>query len=64
MERWVAITTDLKAYTETSMDEFITGRRSLNEWDAYVAATKAMGSDEAAAEVQKWYDDYFRIIGQ
>jgi putative aldouronate transport system substrate-binding protein len=63
LERWIAITTDLNGTVNTYMDEFITGRRPFSEWDAYVAAIKALGSDEGVVEVQKWYDDYFKMSG-
>ena len=61
MDKWVGITADLKAYIETSMDEFITGRRSFNQWDAYVAECRRLGVVEGVAKVQEWYDNYWRL---
>ena len=63
LDRWTTLTADLTAYIQTSMDEFITGRRSFNQWDAYVQEAKRIGADGAVATVQSWYDNYWRTAG-
>jgi hypothetical protein len=40
-----------------------TGRRSFNQWDAYVKAVKNMGRDQAVETVQGWYDNYWKAVG-
>jgi putative aldouronate transport system substrate-binding protein len=64
MERYVSLTTDLTAFIETARDEFITGKRSFNDWNRYVQEVKALGSDEAVKYVQNWYDDYWKLAGK
>ena len=61
MDKWVGITADLKTYIETSMDEFITGRRSFSQWDAYVQECKRLGVDQGVAKVQEWYNNYWKL---
>jgi putative aldouronate transport system substrate-binding protein len=63
LNRWMTVTTDLKTYIERSMDEFITGRRSFSQWDAYLAEIRRLGVDWAVGETQKWYDAYWRSVG-
>jgi putative aldouronate transport system substrate-binding protein len=60
-DRWATLSTDLRSYIETAMDEFITGRRSFAQWDAYVAETKRIGADSAVADVQASYNEYWRV---
>lgn len=50
---------NLQPFTQTARDEFVTGRRSFDEWDAYVAECEAMGSEEANGYVQEWLDAYY-----
>lgn len=64
LDRWVSVTTDLTTFVNTSMDEFITGRRPFSQWDAYVKAVKAMGADEAVKTVQEWYTNYWNSLGK
>ncbi|MDR2078285.1 MAG: extracellular solute-binding protein [Treponema sp.] len=64
LERWVSATTDMKTYVDTAMDEFITGRRSFSQWDAYVQAVRNMGLDQAVETVQGWYDNYWNTVGK
>ena len=43
---------DLKTYFDENLSAFIMGTRSLDEWDSYVDAVKAMGVDELLAVYQ------------
>jgi len=45
----------LKAYTE-----FITGKRPISEFDAFVAEWKKLGGDDSLAEAQQIYDAAFK----
>ena len=47
-----AYNTDLETYFDEQMTGFIMGTRSLDEWDSYVSAVKAMGVDELLAVKQ------------
>ena len=47
-----AYSADLETYFTEQMTAFIMGTRSLDEWDAYVSAVKAMGVDELIAVKQ------------
>ena len=47
---------DLKTYFDENMSAFIMGTRSLDEWDSYVDAVKAMGVDEVIAVYQASVD--------
>lgn len=47
-----AYSADLETYFSEQMTAFIMGTRSLDEWDAYVDAVKAMGVDELLAVKQ------------
>jgi hypothetical protein len=60
---FVRVTTDIDAYIETAMDEFVTGRRPFSLWDAYVADVRRMGIDSNVATFQGWYDNYWRLTG-
>ena len=64
LQRYTSLVTELNTYMNTTQDEFITGRRPLSQWDAYVAQLRRLGVDEATAMVQGWYDNYWRQIGQ
>ena len=64
IDNWLSATTDLTAYIETAMDEFIVGRRPFSQWDAYVQEVRRMGLDNAVATVQGWYDDFWRAAGR
>ncbi|GHU17292.1 hypothetical protein FACS1894163_08030 [Spirochaetia bacterium] len=61
---WVSITTDLNAYIQTAMDEFITGKRPLSQWNAYVQGAKALKVDDGVKIVQGWYDNYWKSVGK
>jgi len=61
LDTWVTVTADLQTHMETSRDQFITGRRPLSQWDAYVAEMKRLGVDANVAVVQGWYDEYWRV---
>lgn len=43
---------DLKTYFDENLSAFIMGTRSLDEWDSYVDAVKAMGVEELLAVYQ------------
>ena len=47
---------DLSTYFSENMIAFITGTRSLSEWDAYVKTAKDMGVDEMVAMHQMTFD--------
>ncbi|AZN39793.1 extracellular solute-binding protein [Paenibacillus albus] len=46
----------LKQYTTQSFIDFITGRKSLNDFDSFVAEWKSMGGDKVMEEAQQVYD--------
>jgi hypothetical protein len=58
-ERLNSIMADLVPFTQQARDEFVTGRRSFDDWDSYVAECVAMGSVEGQAYVQEWMDAYY-----
>jgi putative aldouronate transport system substrate-binding protein len=64
LEGWVSATTDMNTYVDTAMDEFITGRRSFSQWDAYVQAVRNIGLDQAVETIQGWYDNYWKSVGE
>ncbi|MCQ6563074.1 extracellular solute-binding protein [Paenibacillus mendelii] len=47
----------LKQFTLQNYVDFITGRKSLNEFDAFVNDWKKMGGDKVLEEAQKIYDE-------
>ncbi|MEK5641561.1 hypothetical protein BK138_10415 [Paenibacillus rhizosphaerae] len=47
----------LKQFTLTTYIDFITGRKSLDEFDKFVAEWKKMGGDKVLEEAQKIYDE-------
>lgn len=47
---------DLKTYFDENLTAFITGTRSLSEWDAYIKTAKDMGVDEMVAMHQQTFD--------
>ncbi len=51
-EKWP----DIETYVKENVVNFITGNRSLNEWDSYVQTLKDMGIDEVVSVKQAWYD--------
>ncbi len=50
----------LKQFTLTTYIDFITGRKSLNEFDGFVAEWKKMGGDKVLEEAQQIYDQYLK----
>ncbi|QHW33473.1 hypothetical protein GZH47_23520 [Paenibacillus rhizovicinus] len=46
----------LKQFTTQNFIDFITGRKSLNDFDAFVKEWKSMGGDKVLAEAQQVYD--------
>lgn len=50
---------DIKTYIQQSVLEFVTGTRSLDEFDAYVDHIESMGIDEVTA---CWQDAYQRYL--
>jgi putative aldouronate transport system substrate-binding protein len=59
VERLNGIMAELMPFTQTARDEFVTGNRSFDEWDAYVAECEALGSEEGNGYVQEWMDAYY-----
>ena len=49
---------DLETYIKESTVGFITGTKSLDEWDAYVQTCDDMGLQEVLGVRQAWYDRY------
>ncbi|OXM16933.1 extracellular solute-binding protein [Paenibacillus herberti] len=47
----------LEQLTTTTFIDFITGRKSLNEFDSFVEEWKKMGGDKVLEEAQKVYDE-------
>ncbi len=45
----------VNTFTEDSFLQFITGARSLDEWDAYVAEWKANGGDQLTEVINEWW---------
>lgn len=50
----------LKQFTLTTFIDFITGRKSLNEFDGFVAEWRKMGGDKVLEEAQQIYDQYLK----
>lgn len=50
----------LDLYKSVSYSKFITGERSLEEWDSFVEEFMAMGGRQLTKEAQELYDEYFR----
>ena len=55
---YYSIMSDIDTYLATAVLSFVTGDRSLDEFDDYVAEIKAMNVDEAIAIKQAAYDRY------
>jgi putative aldouronate transport system substrate-binding protein len=49
---------DIIAYINESKVQFVTGRRPLSQWDAYVREVRNMGADRYLALYQASYDRY------
>ena len=47
---------DMMDYVTSSMAEFITGNRSLNDWDGYLKTLKEMGLERYVALRQSGFD--------
>jgi putative aldouronate transport system substrate-binding protein len=64
VERLNSIMAELMPFTQTARDEFVTGDRSFDEWDDYVAECEALGSDEGNGYVQEWMDAYYAGLAE
>jgi putative aldouronate transport system substrate-binding protein len=51
---------DIVTYIDEARIQFITGRRPLNQWDAYVRQVRAMGADRYVAIYQAAWDRWAR----
>ena len=54
------IINDMVAYIRESMVQFVTGRRPLSQWDAYVNDVKRMGADRYVQLYQASWDRFNR----
>jgi putative aldouronate transport system substrate-binding protein len=52
------IMVDILVYVEETMAQFITGEKSLDDWDAYVDQVKSMNIDDCIQYKQSAYDRY------
>ena len=50
--------TDLETYIKETTIAFITGTKSIDEWDNYVAKCYEMGLDKVLEVRQAWWDRY------
>ena len=50
----------LDRFTYTSFVKFITGEKSINEFDSFVNQWKQMGGDRIMEEAQQKYDEFFK----
>ncbi|NLG03016.1 MAG: extracellular solute-binding protein [Clostridia bacterium] len=57
-ERLSIIESDIQKYCENSRIDFITGKRSLSEWDAYIAQLDELGIAELLSIYQAAVDRY------
>ena len=57
MESWTELSDKLNQYATKSLIEFITGERSLDEFDAYVQEWMDMGGSRVLQEAQEVYDN-------
>ena len=48
--------TDLDTYFKENLTAFITGTRSLDTWDEYVAGAKSLNVDEVCGVYQELYN--------
>lgn len=55
--------TDCKMYRQENGAKFVTGEKSFDEWDSFVADLKAMGVDEMLAAYQSAYDRWAEANG-
>ena len=63
MKTWNAISPDIDDYTWRK--NFLLGEASIeNEWDAYIANLKNLGSDELIRIKQESYDEYLQWLGE
>jgi putative aldouronate transport system substrate-binding protein len=60
MEDLYPINTDMLTYINETKVQFVTGRRPLSQWDAYVRDVRNMGADRFVAIYQASYDRYSR----
>lgn len=54
------VSTKLGDLTTKAYTDFITGKRPISEFDAYVAEWKKLGGDKALAEAQQIYEQSFK----
>ena len=54
------LATDLKIYAAENLAAFVTGYRSLDEWDKYVQEVQAIGLEDYLAIAQTAYDRLYK----
>lgn len=59
-EEYAIIMSDIETYMQENAVAFITGERSLDTWDAYVAAIEDMGLERALAIKQQSYENFLK----
>lgn len=57
-EAYSALYSDISVYVNETVLQFITGTRSLDDWDTFVAAVESMGIDECIGYKQAALDRY------
>ena len=50
--------TTLQTYKTNTYAEFITGKKSLDEWDSFVKEYMRQGGETLQKEAQEFYDKY------
>ena len=58
------LATDLTKYRQENASKFITGDKSFDEWDSYVAGYESMGIDQMIAIYQQAYDRWAEANNQ
>lgn len=61
LETYNAAVTEIETYVKENVAKFITGIRSLDQWDDYVAQINSMGMEECIAIYQKAYNAYLAL---
>lgn len=59
-DKLTTLTSDTNEYIEQNEAEFITGKKSFDEWDEYVNELKEMGGDELVDIYQDAYDRFLK----
>ena len=52
--------TTLQTFKTNTYAEFITGKKSLDEWDSFVADYMSQGGETLQKEAQEFYDKYIK----